>query len=370
MMSISTAMKGLLDKEWRHSRGYLLVTLLLIIYVPVIKTIFSLLQGETALVQWGQELNYALQFGTSHIQMCPSGYSGLLEWLPYMGSAFLGIIVLGAEKRGSLQLLVSMPVSRRQIILAKFFSGAATILLAMLINCLFLIGLNWLHSMPFSSLDILNWGLLAGAVCLGYFTMALMVSTFTAGVLAPGVLVFLFGIMLPGMLSAMIENIAARYFAVSQAVSIRIYTIGSYFNLHNYISRSDRYITHIDHYYSNFTTITGIASNSANRPDYLMESCLLLVGVLLLLVLAVMIFERVSLSAGGPIFSSSRVRKAGLGLGATYIASILVLPRAETLLAFSIYMVILTGLICTGVDILYRSRRHGWRIFGRRQTGR
>ena len=54
------------------------------------------------------------------------------------------------------------------------------------------------------------------------------------------------------------------------------------------------------------------------------------------------------------MFLSSRARKAGLVLGALYIAYILVFSRAESLLGFSIDMVIVTGLICIGVEFLYR----------------
>ena len=34
-----------------------------------------------------------------------------------------------------------------------------------------------LYAMPFNSLEVFNWVLLAGAVCLGYYTLGLMVST-------------------------------------------------------------------------------------------------------------------------------------------------------------------------------------------------
>ncbi|MFA7077650.1 MAG: ABC transporter permease subunit [Syntrophomonas sp.] len=348
-MILSKPMQGLLDKEWRHSRGYLLATLLLLIYAPVIKTIFYLLWSETGLMQWGQELNYALHLGMGIRH--PSSYTGIMEWLPFMSSTLLGIIILGEEQRGSLQYLVSTPVSRRQIILAKFFPGAAAILLGMLINTLFLMGLTWLYPMSFNGIDVLNWALLAGSLCLACFTMALMVATFTTGILAAGAVVFLLG-LLPGMFTSMIENIAARYFAVSQSVSIHIYTIGSYFDLHDYITRSERHITHIDHYANSVVTVITRTGHSGMVPDYLLESGLLLVGVLLFLALAVIIFGRISLLTGGSLFVSSSARKIGMGILALCISYFLVFPRAETLLKFSIYLVILTGLGVKGTVLL------------------
>ena len=56
MMQLSTVMKGLLDTEWRHNRGYMLVTFILIIYAPLIKTLLVMLQGDNTLLQWGRNL--------------------------------------------------------------------------------------------------------------------------------------------------------------------------------------------------------------------------------------------------------------------------------------------------------------------------
>jgi len=361
-MHFSAAMKGLLDKEWRHNRGYMLVTFILIIYAPVIKTLLVIMQGDNSLSQWGQELNYALHFGIGLIH--PMHYTGVLEWLPFTGSVLLGIIMLGTEQQSGLKYLVSTPVSRRQIILSKFIPGAATILIAMLINALFLIGLKTIHPMPFEIRDVLNWTMLAGVVCLAYYTLGLMAAAFSVGVLSAGIFVFLLNI-LPGLLTNMIGNIAARYFAASQALLLRIHTVGSYFNLSDYISRNGRNIDHI--HYSNLITVTGVSSDSIKSPDYLMESGMLLIAVLLFLLLAVIIFERISLSAGGSMFMSSGARKAGLVIGATYLAYILVFPRAESLLMFSIYLVVVTGLICIGVIFLYRLQPGGWRIFHKKQ---
>ncbi|MGI6435962.1 MAG: ABC transporter permease subunit [Syntrophomonadaceae bacterium] len=364
-MRLSQAMKGLLDKEWRHSRGYLLATLLFIIFAPVIKTSFYLFQGTAQMELWGQELHYALQFGTGLRR--PETYSGLLQWLPLTGAVLLGIIILGEEQRGSLRYLASMPVSRRQIILAKFFSGAAAILLAMLINGLFLIALDCLYPMPYNGINVLNWVLLVSALCLGYFTMALMVSTFTTGVLAAGAVVYLLN-FLPGMVAAMIEGIAARYFAVAESISINILKLGSYLDLFDYVTRSERNITSVDHF-SNWL-ITGTTANSGIGPDYLLESLILLAGVLLFLVLAVIIFERISLQTGGSIFVTSTARKLGMGIAVLCISYWLVFPRAETLLIFIVYYLVLTVFIYTGTEYLYRSLHQGWQLPGRKRLVR
>lgn len=362
-MSLSQPMKGILEKEWRYNRGYFITTILVIIYAPVIKTIVYLLQGGADIGQWVQELNYALHFGAGVVR--PITYSGFLQWLPALGALLLGIIVLGEERRGSLNYLVSTPVSRRQIILAKFFPGAAAILLGMLINGLFLVGLDLVEPISYSSIDVFNWALLMVAICLCSFTMALMVSTFTQGVLTAGVVCYLLN-FLPGVGLAMIEGIAARYFGVAESVSIKLYELGSYLSISEYLTLSNRHITGVEHYPN--WAITEISSNSGLGPDYLLESFLLLVGVLLFLALAMIIFERSSLQAGGSIFANSTARKTALAIGALIISYFLVFPRAETVLTFILYLSPLIGLIYIGCEYLYRSLHYGWQLPGRKKN--
>lgn len=360
-MILSKPMKGLLEKEWRQNRGYFLATLLVITYAPVFKSILHLFQGAASIGQWEQELDYVLLAASV---ARPLAYTGLLEWLPVTGAVLLGIIILGEERRGSLIYLVSMPVSRRQIILAKFFPGTAAIILSMLVNGLFLVSLDLVHPMAYNSIDVLNWVLLTGATCVCCFTMALMVSTFTSGILAAGV-VWYFLSFLPGIGTGIIEGIGARYFAVAESVSIKLYKLGSYLNLSDYITHSSRHITSVKHY-SNWLTIS-IGANSGLGPDYVLESSLLFLGVLSFLVLAVVIFERVSLQTGGLVFASSTARKTGITIVALFISYLLVFPRSKTLLMFIFYFILLTGFIYISCEYLQRFLHYGWQLSGKKK---
>ncbi len=357
-MKLSKPMRGILEKEWRHSRGYFLATLLIIIYTPVIKTIFHLFRGGASMEQWVQELNFALTFGVGMAR--PLVYSsGLLQWLPAIGALLLGIIILGEERKGGLNYLVSTPVSRWQIILAKFFPGAGVVILSMVVNGLFLVGLGLFQPVSYNPVDVFHWCLLTGATCLCIFTVALMVSTFTAGVLAAGVVCYFLD-FLPGMIVAMIEHVGARYFGLVESVSIKLCKLGSYLTMSDYIIHSERHITSVQHY-PGWTT-TGISATGGMGPDYLLDSCILLAGVLLFLILAIIIFERSSLQTGGAIFATGSARKTALAIGALIISYWLVFPRAETLLKFILYFSLLTGLIIMGSQYLYRLLRYGWQL--------
>ncbi len=363
-MKLSKPMKGLLEKEWRHNRGYFLATLLIIIYAPAIKTIFHLFRGAASMEQWIQELNFALTFGVGMAR--PPVYSGLLQWLPAIGALLLGIIILGEERKGGLNYLVSTPVSRWQIILTKFFSGAGVIILSMLVNGLFLVGLSLFQPVSYNPVDVFHWCLLTGATCLCIFTVALMVSTFTAGVLAAGVVCYFLD-FLPGMIVAMIEHVGARYFGLAESVSIKLCKLGSYLTMSDYIIHSERNINSLKH--DNNWITSCVTGSCGMGPDYLLDSCILLAGVLLFLILAIIIFERSSLQTGGTIFATGLARKTALAIFALIISFWLVFPQAETLLKFILYFSLLTGLIILGCYYLYRLLRYGWQLPGRKKKG-
>lgn len=359
VMKLSKPMRGLLEKEWRHNRGYFLTTLLIIIYAPVIKTIFHLFRGGASMEQWVQELNFALTFGVGMAR--PLVYSGLLQWIPALGALLLGIIILGEERKGGLNYLVSTPVSRWQIILAKFFPGAGVVILSMLVNGLFLVGFSLFQPVSYNNINVFSWCLLTGATCLCIFTVALLVSTFTSGVLATGVVCYFLNV-LPGMVMAMIEHTGARYFALAESVSIKLYKLGSYLTMSDYINHSERHITSLKH--DNNWITSCVSSTCGLGPNYLLDSCILLAGVLLFLTLAIIIFQRSSLQTGGTIFATGSARKTALAVVVVIISFWLAFPRTETLLKFVLYFSLLTGIIYTGCHYLYRLLCYGWQLPG------
>lgn len=357
-MSYPFLNRALLEKEWRN-RGYFLTAALLLIYCPMLKTLVQICRGGAATSSiWGNYLNYMLHFGVGVVR--PQSYDGMMVWLPGLAAILLGALVLGEERKGSLSYLVSTPVSRREIILAKFLPGAGVIIGAMALNALFLAGLDLIYSLPYNTVDVFNWALLLTSACLAFYSLALLVSTFAAGVLATGCICFFLS-FLPRMIMSMAGNITERYFHVSQAVSIKLYYSGSYLSIGDYITRSGRdHITSI-HYSHNSIIMTAVASNGSLTPDYIQESLFLLLGVLIFLFLAVKIFEHTSLEISGTIFATKKARRVCLIFLTIFFSYLLVLPRTHSFMHFFLYMALLSLIIYKGGRFI-RKRWRGKRF--------
>jgi ABC-type transport system involved in multi-copper enzyme maturation permease subunit len=344
----------LLEKEFYHNRGYHLVAVLLFIFGPVVATLIAWLTGSLSSRVYF--LYSMLHFGSAE-QAGPVSYSGTGMTLFWITSILLGSLLLGEERKGSLNYLVSTPVSRREIMVAKFMAGAGAIIFAMGINSLFLAGLSMIHPVPYTGQDVLNWALLLTSACLAFFTLALMVSTFTAGVLSAGMVTFFLS-YLPSAVISLADTAAARYFDISESLSIKLYYLGSYLSIGDYITRNSReQVTSIDHWENSM--MKGIATNGVLPPDYMLESLFLLLGVVILLFLAVKIFERAALELVGSVFASSTARRVSLAIVIIFIYYMIVFPRTDTLLRFILYMLLLCLATYKAIKLICR------RLYGR-----
>ncbi|HEX3011993.1 MAG TPA: ABC transporter permease subunit, partial [Syntrophomonadaceae bacterium] len=321
-------------------------------YVPVIKSLFYFLQGGKEAHIWALQLKYILGFHQMIIR--PGSEVAAQDTMLPLGmvaSILLGAILLGEERKGSLSYLVTTPVSRWSIILTKFLAGAGILLTAMVINTGFLGIIAKPIGLDMYWYEILRWGQVTTLCLIALFTLALFTSTLTASVLPAAVLSF-FLIYLPGMLVSMAENIAARYFQASQYFSIKTHYVGSYLTITDYMTgehwRTIHQITHGDPNWA----ITMLAGGGGTIPDLLLESILLLIGTALLLALALLVFERLSLEEQGRFFASPRIRKVFiiiLGLLAGYI---FIFPVSATLPIFLVGLFILTTALYGLVEFL------------------
>jgi ABC-type transport system involved in multi-copper enzyme maturation permease subunit len=339
----------LLEKEWYHNRGYYLVCVILFIFNPVISILIQWLGGSMS--EWADHLYYILHFGAVELGH-PDFHSGTPGSLWVVISILLGSLLLGEERKGSLNYLVSTPVSRNEIIVAKFLAGAGVIIFAMGLNSLFLVGMGVIHPMPYTHQDVLNWALLITSACLAFFTLALMVSTFTAGVLSAGMICYFLS-YLPRTFISMADTAAYRYFDISESLSIKLHYWGSYLSIGDYITRSGRqHVTSIDHLENSI--MTGIAANGIMPPDYMLESLLLLLAVIIFLFLAVKIFERADLESFGSVFALSTARRACLAIIIVFIYYFIIFPRAETLIRFILYMILLCVATYKAINLICR----------------
>lgn len=339
----------LLAKEYYHNRGYYLVSVLLFSFGPVVATLIAWLAGS--LSSRAYFLYHMLHFGSVK-PAGPVSYGGTGMTLFWITSILLGSLLLGEERKGSLNYLVSTPVSRREIVVAKFMAGAGVIIFAMGINSLFLAGLGMIHPMPYTGHDVLDWALLLTSACLAFFTLALMVSTFTAGVLSAGMVTFFLS-YLPRTVISLADTAAARYFDISESFSIKLHYLGSYLSIGDYITRNGReQVTSIDHWGNSI--MTGMGTKGILPPAYMTESLFLLLGVVIFLYLAVKVFERAVLESVGSVFASSTARRVGLAIIIILIYYVIVFPRTDTLMRFILYMVLLCVVTYKAIKLIYR----------------
>lgn len=329
-------LKALLSKELQHNRGYFLVALVLLIYVPVLKSLFYLLQGGKMVFAWGEQLSYMLYFYQLPVGPPPIPHNDL-HYPGIIAAILLGALLLGEERKGSLSYLVTTPVSRRDIVLSKFLVGSITLLLAMGINTVFLISLSGSLGLNVDLMIFLRWGLIMGLGLVCIFTLSLFTSTFTSAVLPAAGLSFLL-IYLPGALIAMLENIAARYFHASQSFSIKTLYLGEYLTITDYLTGDHWSIIHdIDHFAD--WRMYSYSSVSGPSPQLYMETIPLLLAILLLLGFAVIVLQRISLDEQGALFASPGTRRLFIGLGGLLFAYILAFPLCSTLILFLIWTI-------------------------------
>lgn len=323
--------KTLVGKELQHNRGYYLVALVLLIYGPVIKSLYYYGQGEAPVLKWGVQLAYMIHFNQSSMGL-PPALDNTMYILAIMGSLLLGAILLGEEHKGSLGYLVTTPVSRRSILLSKFLVGSLTLLLAMGINMAFLFTFSGALGIDAYSFLIPRWGLLMSLGLLSIFTLSLFTSTFTSAVLPAASLSFLL-MYLPRTLVLMAEQIAARYFQASESFSIKAQYIAGYLTITDYLNGEHwniiEQVTHDPGW-----RMYGVMGTNGPAPQLEWETIPLILAILFLLGFAIIVFNRISLEEQGSLFAGPGTRRFFIGLGGLLFAYIVAFPLCSTLLLF------------------------------------
>ncbi len=323
--------RALLGKEWQHNRGYFWITVVLLIYVPVLKSLYYLLRGGDAAREWAKQLAYIVNFHQMAMGP-PPAFQDTMHILGVAVAILLGAILLGEERKGSLTCLLTTPVARREIVLTKFLFGTGTLLLAMGINFLFLSAMSGPLGLDLSLMTLIRWGLIMSLGLIGLFTLSLFASTATSGTLPAAGLSFLL-IYLPGMLVAMVENTAVRYFHAPQLFSIKAQYAESYLTITNYLTGEHwSIVQHVDHL-PGWRGI-GVSSSRGPAPHLGLESGLLLLIIVILLGLSILVFELLSLDEQGAFFASHRTRQVFIILGGLLAGYIFIFPYCTTLSVF------------------------------------
>lgn len=339
MMRTGRILSTLIHKELQHDRGYYLVAMVLLIYVPVLKSLYYLGQGGSLALDWGRQLNYMLNFNQL-IMRNPPVFNETMHILGIMAAILLGSILLGEERKGSLTYLVTTPVARRDILLSKFLVGTAALLLAMGIIVVFITSMAGPLGIELYPAVLMRWALVMSLGWICIFTLALLTSTFTAAVIPAAVVSFIL-IYLPRTFVALMENIAARYFNAPEAFSIKAQYLGKYFTITDYMNGEHwNIITSVQHFPD--WRMVGVMGTNGPAPPLQQECMLLLLGIVVLLGFAIFVFNRISLDEQRTFFANARTRQGFIVLSGLMAGYILFFPLCETL---TIYLIGQTGMI-------------------------
>ncbi len=290
--------KGLLWKEWQQNRMYFLAAFLIMSYDPLIKPLGYGIKGLFGTDSGRYTVAHAL--GNISGMFSAASYHNTMEQMGMYIVVLLGIIILIQERSGSLNYLLSTPVSRTEIITAKFLTGSAAITGIIAINALFIIIAGLILPVDYSTESVIKWAVLTTAAFIALFSLGLMIASFTWHLLSSLCLAMLFT-GLPPMLGAMIINYnTIQIFNFSPAFISKVNMIAHYLTIPAYITRESEYMRNAP-----------IAIKL--HPNYPLETFLLILLMGLFVMLAVKWFKNNPMENNGQMFMSGN---------ATHIAQI------------------------------------------------
>lgn len=273
-------LKGLLWKEWKqHNRGILLIFIIISLEPILIPITYWIYRTSERAEAWSDGIKAILTPGTSNTEI-----------LAMIAVVLLASVLLVGERDSSLNYLVTTPVSRREIISAKFIYGSLVLITIMLIISLFILIARILFPAEYSAQEVIQWTIITTLALLCMFSLALMVASFSRGVLSSAL--FTTVIMgLPWILVSFMMQVFSQFKPVSAALEIKARYLVTYLFIPDYISRDGRYI-----WSSNSNLVIDRVI-----PDYPLEITILLLASFLFWRLAIKIFEKNPLERQGEL---------------------------------------------------------------------
>lgn len=117
-------------------------------------------------------------------------------FLGWMIAFVLGIFLLSDEKKnGTLEFLLATPVTRREVVKAKYVTGVSVLVLNVIVVAFYLSGLVLSISTPYTLVDIWVWFIRMAAVLAAVFSLSFAASTVAGNAVSSGILSagFIFG---------------------------------------------------------------------------------------------------------------------------------------------------------------------------------
>jgi len=313
------AMKGLLWKEWRQYYWSFILAFIVIGLEPVMAPITYWVYRSGRADAWSDGIKAILATGFSTTEM-----------VAIIAVIVLAALMLAGERGSGLNYLVSTPVSRQQIITAKYIVGSLGILAIMLFISLFLIVAGQLLPASYSTLEVIQWAMLTTVALLCLFSLALLVASFSGGILSSIIFAHII-IGLPWILVSLTLQVFRQFCQVSSALEFKARYIVTYLFIPDYITRDRRYIW------------SGNNSQFIDRvmPDYPLEITILLLASLLFFWLAIKIFEKNPLERQGELLLFGNFKK----IGAIFLSFLMALgwagDVASSLTSFLAYFLVM-----------------------------
>lgn len=335
--------KGLLWKEWHQYRWYFVLALVLISAEPILTPLS---------IQIGKLSNsaYAWSVGIKHI--LATGFS-TTETTLMVGVVLLAALMLAGERGGTLNYLVTAPVSRRQIIISKFISGSLAIIAIMSVISLFFVAAQELQPALYSVQEVLNWAVITTGALLCLFSLTLLAASFCQGILSSALITMLI-VGLPGILISIASQVLRQLGTLSAGMELKLRYLGTYLFIPDYISRDGRYI---------WDSNGNLVIDRVN-PDYPLEIILLLLAAGLCLWLAIKAFEKNPLERQGEILLFGNFKQVGMVFISFLTAMIWAGERAFSPASFLLYFPIMwlgLYLVMTAVArVIAWLAWHGW----------
>ena len=283
-------MRGLLWKEWRQYGWTFGLAFIVISLEPVLVPISYWLYRVGNRDAWSYGIKAILAPGLS-----------TTETTAMIVAVLLAALMLAGERGSGLNYLVSTPVSRRQIIAAKFISGSLALTVIMAAITLFLLVAGHLLPAQYSNQEVLPWALVTTAALLCLFSLALLMASLSRGVLSAALFTAII-MALPWMLTSQILYVMQQFYQVSATLELKARYIVTYLFIPDYISRDGRYI-----WDSNGNMVIDRIIT-----DYPLEVTLLLLAALCFLGLAIKIFEKNPLERQGELLLFGNFKQIGL----------------------------------------------------------
>jgi ABC-type transport system involved in multi-copper enzyme maturation permease subunit len=284
------AMRALLWKEWRQYGWTFLLAFIIISVEPVLVPISYWIYrvGDRA-DAWSYGIKAILAPGASTTEITAMAAAVLLASL-----------MLAGERDSGLNYLVTTPVSRRQIMAAKFISGSLALIAIMSVIGLFLLITGSLLPAQYSTEEVISWAVLTAAALLCLFSLALLVASFSRGILSSSLFTAII-MGLPLLLINCIMYAVRQFYQLSAALEFKARSLATYLFIPDYISRDGRYIWNSN----------GNLLMDRVTPDYPLEVGILLLAALLFLMLAIKIFEKNPLERQGELLLFGNFKQIG-----------------------------------------------------------